>query len=105
MKVDRAYWNMNSTMLIESAITSGEGQLTDMGALSVSTGTFTGRSPKDRFIVKDDITKDVVWWGPINSPMASIDFDRIYGRIMSYLEDNVLSRKRVGLCKRHVRWS
>ena len=86
MKVDRAYWNLKPAMLIEAAIKNGEGQLTDTGALSVSTGTFTGRSPKDRFIVKDDITKDAVWWGPINNPMASIDFDRIYGRMMSYLE-------------------
>ena len=60
MKVDRAYWNLKPAMLIEAAIKNGEGQLTDTGALSVSTGTFTGRSPKDRFIVKDDITKDAV---------------------------------------------
>ncbi|MGY8981645.1 MAG: phosphoenolpyruvate carboxykinase (ATP), partial [Cytophagales bacterium] len=86
MKVDRVYWNLKPAMLIEAAIKNGEGQLTDTGALSVSTGTFTGRSPKDRFIVKDDITKDAVWWGPINRPMASIDFDRVYGRMMSYLE-------------------
>ena len=86
MKVDKAYWNLKPAMLIEAAIKNGEGQLTDTGALSVSTGTFTGRSPKDRFIVKDDITKDAVWWSPINRPMASIDFDRVYGRMMSYLE-------------------
>ena len=67
IKVDRAYWNMNPAMLIESAIKNGEGQLTDTGALIVSTGTFAGRSPKDRFIVKDDITKDPVWWGSIDS--------------------------------------
>jgi len=51
IKVDRAYWNMNPAMLIESAIKNGEGQLTDTGALIVSTDTFAGRSPKDRFIV------------------------------------------------------
>ena len=67
MKSDRAYWNMNPAMLIESAIKNGEGQLTDTGALIVSTGTFAVRSPEDRFIVKDDITKDPVWWGSIDS--------------------------------------
>jgi len=67
IKVDRAYWNMNLAMLTESAIKNGEGQLTDTGALIVSTGTFAGRPPKDRFIVKDDITKDPVWWGSIDS--------------------------------------
>jgi phosphoenolpyruvate carboxykinase (ATP) len=87
MKVDKAYWNLKPAMLIEAAIKNGEGQLTHTGALSVSTGTFTGRSPKDRFIVKDKITKDMVWWGPVNSPLSPADFDRVYGRMMSHLEN------------------
>ncbi|MAJ50022.1 MAG: phosphoenolpyruvate carboxykinase (ATP), partial [Flammeovirgaceae bacterium] len=78
--VDKVLWNLKPAMLIEAAIKSGEGQLTNTGALSVSTGTFTGRSPKDRFIVKDEITKNSVWWGPINNAISPIDFDHIYDR-------------------------
>lgn len=49
-----------------------KGQLTDTGAVAVKTGVFTGRSPKDRYIVKDDVTKDTIWWdGTINKPVST----------------------------------
>ena len=65
-QVKEAHWNLNPTELIEESIKNGEGHLTDTGALMCDTGTFTGRSPKDRFIVKDELTEDKVWWGNIN---------------------------------------
>ena len=55
-------WNLNQAELTMEAIKNGEGVLTDTGALMCDTGKFTGRSPKDRFIVRDEITEDKVWW-------------------------------------------
>jgi len=55
------------------------------GAIAINTGKFTGRSPKDRFIVKDDITKDRVWWGSINIPFEPEKFDKLYEKVVAYL--------------------
>ena len=57
------YWNLTPAELVEETIINGQGVLAESGALCVSTGEFTGRSPKDRFIVLDEKTKDSVWWG------------------------------------------
>ena len=61
------------------------GQEADSGALAINTGEFTGRSPMDRFIVKDEITKDKVWWGNINLPFDSDKFDKLYDKVVNYL--------------------
>jgi len=64
-----------------------KGTVTELGALAVNTGEFTGRSPKDRFIVKDDITKDRVWWGNINIPYDSDKFESLYNKVTAYLSE------------------
>ena len=64
----------------------GEGVLTDAGALAISTGAFTGRSPKDRFLVKDALTADRVDWGDINQPMEAAHFDRLHEDIARHLK-------------------
>ena len=79
------FWNLTPAELIEDSILHGEGLLTDNGALAIDTGEFTGRSPKDRFIVEDDITKDAVWWGKINKPISTESFDKLYSRMRAYL--------------------
>ncbi|NOY48809.1 MAG: phosphoenolpyruvate carboxykinase (ATP), partial [Chlorobi bacterium] len=56
-------YQLSPEQLHNSTISKGQGVETSSGALAVNTGEFTGRSPKDRFIVKDDVTKDRVWWG------------------------------------------
>ena len=68
-------------------IAKGQGVEADSGALAVNTGEFTGRSPKDRFIVKDDITRDKVWWGNINIPFPTDMFDRLYDKVTDYLSE------------------
>jgi phosphoenolpyruvate carboxykinase (ATP) len=57
------------------------------GTLAVNTGEFTGRSPMDRFIVEDSITKDKVWWGNINIAFPADKFDALHKKVISYLND------------------
>jgi phosphoenolpyruvate carboxykinase (ATP) len=83
--VSAAYWNLTPAELIEETILRGEGELTDTGALAVDTGEFTGRSPKDKFVVCDKETENTVWWGDINIKFDSDKFDKLYNRVMGYL--------------------
>jgi phosphoenolpyruvate carboxykinase (ATP) len=76
--------------LHEISIQKGMGIEVDSGALAVNTGEFTGRSPKDRFIVKDDITKDEVWWSDINLEFDPDQFDKLYDKVVDYLNDKEL---------------
>ncbi|WP_239000232.1 phosphoenolpyruvate carboxykinase (ATP) [Hyunsoonleella ulvae] len=71
--------------LHEITVIKKQGVTASSGALAVNTGEFTGRSPKDRFIVKDEITKDKIWWGEINIPFDSSDFDALYNKVVAYL--------------------
>ena len=84
--VARAHWNLPPAKLILQTLLRGEGVLTDAGALAVSTGAFTGRSPKDRFLVKDTLTADRVDWGDINQPMEAAHFDRLHEDIAQHLK-------------------
>lgn len=68
----------------------GLGQESSLGALAVNTGEFTGRSPLDRFIVKDAITEDKIWWGDINIPFEAAAFDRLYEKVIAYLNEKEL---------------
>ncbi len=72
---------------MEEALRRGEGTLTDTGALMADTGKFTGRSPKDRFVVKDANTQDSVWWGDINIPFDADKFDQLQEKMVQYLAD------------------
>lgn len=80
-------WNMSPEDLDKIAVDLGQAQMTSTGAITVNTGEFTGRSPKDRFIVKDDITKDAIWWGDINIPFDSDKFDQLYDKVVAYLSE------------------
>lgn len=81
------YWNLSPSELIEHTISKKQGSLTDTGALAVDTGEFTGRSPKDRFIVKDDITKDAVFWSDINIAFDADKFDKLTSKLVDYLNE------------------
>jgi phosphoenolpyruvate carboxykinase (ATP) len=83
--VANAFWNLPPAQLVEESLVLGMGELASSGALSIDTGEFTGRSPKDRFIVEDDITRDTVWWGDINIKFDKEKFDQLYGKICAYL--------------------
>ena len=85
-----AYWNLTPAELVEESIIRGEGVLTDNGALAVDTGKFTGRSPKDKFIVCDERTEKAVWWGDINIKFDPDKFDRLYDRVCAYLQGKTI---------------
>ena len=79
------FWNLTPAELVEDTIISGQGVLTDTGAIAIETGEFTGRSPKDRFVVRDANTEESVWWGDVNIPVSTQQFDALYNRMKSYL--------------------
>ena len=79
------HWNLSTQELCDKTVELGQGEITSQGALAVSTGTFTGRSPKDKFTVKDELTADTVDWGDINFPISPDSFDKIYQDITAYL--------------------
>ncbi len=85
--VAAAYWNLTPAELVEEAITRGEGTLVDSGALAADTGEFTGRSPKDRFVVCDETTENSVWWGDVNIKFDPAKFDLLYNRVCAYLSN------------------
>ena len=68
-------------------IEAGQGIESSTGALAINTGEFTGRSPQDRFIVQDEVTKDKVWWGNVNIPFSSENFDKLYDKVSDYLSN------------------
>ncbi|MEM7572428.1 MAG: phosphoenolpyruvate carboxykinase (ATP) [Bacteroidota bacterium] len=79
--------NLSVSALVEASIKTGQGHLSDAGALIVNTGKFTGRSPKDRFIVEDDITRNTVDWGEINIPIGADKFDALEAKMMDYAQN------------------
>ena len=80
-------YNLTSDELHALTIEKGQGVEANSGALAVNTGEFTGRSPMDRFIVKDEVTKDEVWWGNINLPFDAAKFDKLYDKVTAYLSN------------------
>jgi phosphoenolpyruvate carboxykinase (ATP) len=79
-----AYWNLGTAQLLEHAIQRREGSLASGGAFVVRTGQFTGRSPKDKFVVRDETTDAHVHWGDVNQPMPERHFDRLYAKMMAF---------------------
>ncbi len=78
------YANLKPQELMKRACELGEGTLSDTGALMVDTGAFTGRSPKDRFIVRDAETSESVWWGDINVAISVEHEEALYTDMVAY---------------------
>lgn len=82
--------NLSVPQLVEKSLAAGEGVLGSTGALCVKTGKYTGRSPKDRFIVDEPNVHDHVAWGTVNKPISEDVFDSLLGKIQSYLQKREL---------------
>ncbi|SFD12070.1 phosphoenolpyruvate carboxykinase (ATP) [Chitinophaga sp. CF118] len=78
------YYQLEPSVLVSQTLSRRQGALTSSGALSVNTGKFTGRAPKDKFIVKDNLTADTVNWNDFNIPVSADCFDRLYEKITAY---------------------
>ena len=83
-------WNRDKAILIEQAVLNGEGKLSNNGALVCLTGQHTGRSPNDKFIVKDSITQDSVDWGSVNQPLSPEKFGKLRQKVLKHLSNRGL---------------
>lgn len=81
------HYQLSPKELHQITIEKGQGVESSSGALAVNTGEFTGRSPKDRFLVEDDETRERVWWGDINIPFEPKKFDALYDKVVDYLSN------------------
>jgi phosphoenolpyruvate carboxykinase (ATP) len=90
LKTSNTHYNLHSGPLVEHAVRKSEGHLADNGAFAAYTGKFTGRTPKDRFMVKDPITAGTVNWGEVNQPFDADKFDAILERVLEYLRGREL---------------
>ena len=90
IKNANAFWNLSPEELSKIAVDNGQAKVTSQGAIAINTGEFTGRSPLDRFIVKDDLTKDHVWWGDVNQSFDENKFDFLHKKMLKHLEGKKL---------------
>ena len=79
--------NLSTAELYEDAVRAGEGLIAAEGPLVVRTGKHTGRSPQDKFIVREPGSARKIWWGEVNRPIALEHYDRLRTRLMAYLAD------------------
>ncbi len=79
--------NLSTAQLVEAAVARGEARLASNGALVALTGARTGRSPRDKFVVKDAITADRVHWGKVNQPFDPAKFEALLNRVVAHMRE------------------
>jgi phosphoenolpyruvate carboxykinase (ATP) len=84
------HWNLSSTALFEMAVRRGEGQVVAGGAFNAVTTPHTGRSPNDKFIVKEPDSEERIWWGKVNQPISPEHFELLYRDVARYLSGQEL---------------
>ena len=89
---------LSNEELISAAIKNKEGIIASNGALTTQTGSRTGRSPNDRFIVKEASTQNDIDWGPINKPFDEDKFNLLWNKVENYLDskETYISHVHVG---------
>jgi phosphoenolpyruvate carboxykinase (ATP) len=90
LKNNKVHRNLHSGVLVEHSVRRGESLLADNGALVAYTGKYTGRSPKDKFTVKDPVTSELVNWGDVNIAFDPDKFDALYERVVASLQGKEL---------------
>ena len=83
---NQVFWNLGVAALYEESLRRREGQLAAGGPLVVRTGQHTGRSPDDKFIVKEPSSAQHIWWGEVNRPFEPDRFDALHARLLSYFQ-------------------
>ncbi|MFQ5561114.1 MAG: phosphoenolpyruvate carboxykinase (ATP), partial [Nitrospinota bacterium] len=84
--VGKVFKNLTTPHLYEEIVRRREGSITHLGPIVVRTGNHTGRSPDDKFIVKEPSSEKKIWWGKVNRPFSREKFDFIYSRLLAYLQ-------------------
>jgi phosphoenolpyruvate carboxykinase (ATP) len=82
----RIYRQPTTALLYTQALARDEGRLAEGGPLVVDTGRFTGRSPKDKFVVREPGSEDRIWWGKVNQPLSEEHFEGLRQKVVSHLE-------------------
>ena len=84
--VGSIFWNLTTPMLYEEVVRRREGLISHNGPLVVRTGHYTGRSPNDKFIVREPTTDKDIWWGKVNKAMPPENFDRLHARVLANIQ-------------------
>ncbi|MCK4753945.1 MAG: phosphoenolpyruvate carboxykinase [Calditrichia bacterium] len=84
--INNAYWNLTTPALYEQIIRRREGVIGHLGPVILPTGAFTGRSPNDKFIVKEPSSEAHISWGDVNVPFSEENFNKVYMRVLAYLQ-------------------
>ncbi len=90
VNLSAVHWNLPTSALYEEAVRRGEGHVAHNGPLVVHTGQYTGRSPKDKFIVNEPSSAQHVWWGDVNRPMDEARYEALKRRLLAYLQGREL---------------
>src|SRR3954467_12100752 len=84
-RAGRDFHNLAPAVLIEHALRGEDSQLTATGALAVTTGAYTGRSPEDKFVVRSGPFASKIWWGDVNHEMPPEAFDQLHADTVDHL--------------------
>jgi ATP-dependent phosphoenolpyruvate carboxykinase len=97
------FTDLTPSQLVEKGLDKNEGRLTDNGAFLVTTGKRTGRSPADRFIIKEPNTEESIDWGPVNRPFDAGKFDTLWERVSAHIasKDSYIAHLHVGQHSEH----
>ena len=80
--------NLSYEDLVEDIIKNGEGNIASSGAAMIDSGEYTGRSPKDKYIVEEGSSSEKIWWGEVNQKLSEEVFDYLYRKVIDYYNNS-----------------